>query len=66
MDEPIVTGQDMEFVFNGLEGSVGEVIDVDAQFVSAEGLTYTIKLSDEQFKKLKDVRVGTTVKVTLI
>lgn len=64
MDEP--SEQEMEFVFNGLDGSVGEVIDVTAQFIGVDGFTFTIKLDDDQFKKLKDVRVGTTVKVTLI
>lgn len=62
-----ITGQDFEMIFCGLEGSYGEVIDVDAHFqsIGADGKSFTIKLSDEQFKKLKDLRIGSIVKVKL-
>lgn len=58
-----ITGQDMELIFCGLEGSYGEVIDVTASFASVDGLILTIKLDDDQFKKLKDVRHGSLVRI---
>lgn len=60
-----VTGPDMELIFNGFEGSVGHTIDINAQFVSTEGTTFTIKLDDDEYEKLKDIRPGTNVKVSL-
>lgn len=61
-----VTGPEMTCVFCGLDGSIGEAIDVTSSFVASDTTRFTIKLNDEEFEKLKDIRPGTVVKVNLL
>lgn len=74
------TGKDFEMVFDyagipkgkkvkclwcGFEGTVGAKLDVSGIFIHPSGSRLEIKLDGEQYERLKEIKIGTCVFLTL-